>query len=63
MVGIEYSGRFTDAAVKIQAGKSVTFTGKDGAKCEAKLPVGADPAKVVFKQVKWLLFEHENIMV
>ena len=37
--------------MKIQEGKSVTFTGSGGAKFEAKLPEGAEPAKVVFKQV------------
>ena len=51
VVGVEYCGRFTDAAVQIQEGKSVAYTGEDGTRCEAKLPEGAQPSKVVFKQV------------
>ena len=48
---MEYCGRFVDAAMQIQEGKSVTFNGADGAKSEAKLPSGTDAAKVIFKQV------------
>ena len=48
---MEYCGRFTDAAVQIQEGKGVAYTGEDDARCEAKLPEGAQPNKVVFKQV------------
>lgn len=52
---MEYCGRFTDTAVQIQKGKSVAYTGGDGAKCEAKLPEGAQPNNVVFKQVSYNL--------
>ena len=48
---MEYCGRFTDAAVQIQAGKGVAYTSEDGARCEAKLPDGAIPTKIAFKQV------------
>ena len=48
---MEYSGRFVDAAVQIQDGRSVPYTGDDGSRCEAKLPQGAQPNKVDFKQV------------
>ena len=51
VVGVEYCGRFTDAAVQIQEGRSVAYTGEDGTKCEAKLPEGAQPNKIAFKQV------------
>ena len=54
VVGVEYCGRFTDAAVQIQEGRSVAYTGEDGAKCEAKLPEGAQPNNVIFKQVNSL---------
>ena len=50
---MEYCGCFTDAAVQIQEGKGVAYTstGEDGARCEAKLPEGAVPTKIAFKQV------------
>ena len=52
VVGVEYCGRFTDAALQIQEGRGVVYTGEGGARCEAKLPQGAQPNKVIFKQVQ-----------
>ena len=51
VVGVEYSGRFADAAVQIQEGRGVVYYGEDGTRCEARLPDHAQPNKVVFKQV------------
>lgn len=49
MVAVDYSGRFIDAAMAIQAGKRVEF----GEGQVARLPAddGIDPARVTFKQV------------
>ena len=46
---MEYSGRFIDAALAIQAGKGVEF----GKGQVARLPTGAglDATRVIFKQV------------
>ena len=49
MVGIDYSGRFLNAAMDIQSGKDVKFGGDK----VASFPDGenVDTTKVVFKQV------------
>ena len=57
VVGVEYSGRFTDAAVQIQEGRGVVYSGEDGTRCEARLPDHTQPNKVVFKQVHKLSWE------
>ena len=49
-MGVEYSGRFINAALAIQAGKGVEF----GEGQVARLPTdgGVDATRVVFKQVR-----------
>ena len=47
VVGIDFSGRFIDAAMKIQGGKVLQC----GSQQVAKLPSQTDPSRVHFKQV------------
>ena len=47
VVGIDFCGRFIDAAMKIQGGKVLQC----GSQQVAKLPSQADPSRVQFKQV------------
>ena len=52
VVGIDFCGRFIDAAIKIQEGKVLPY----GSQQVAKLPSEADPQRVQFKQV-WKQFD------
>ena len=47
VVGVDYCGRFIDAAMKIQGGKVVQY----GSQQVARLPSEAQPSRVQFKQV------------
>ena len=47
VVGVDFCGRFIDAAMKIQNGKVLQY----GSQQVAKLPSEADPSHVQFKQV------------
>ena len=47
VVGIDFCGRFIDAAMKIQEGKVLQF----GSQQVAKLPSETEPSRVHFKQV------------
>ncbi len=50
VVGVDYSGKFIDAAVKLQQGKSLVF---GSPKEVATVPIdnGVDVSRVTFKQV------------
>ena len=48
VVGVDFSGRFVDAAMEIQAGKVLQYGSK---KQVAKCPTEAEPSRVQFKQV------------
>jgi formylglycine-generating enzyme required for sulfatase activity/SAM-dependent methyltransferase len=50
VVGIDFCGRFIDAAMKIQGGKVLQC----GPQQVAKLPSQADPSRVQFKQLTWV---------
>jgi 5-histidylcysteine sulfoxide synthase len=50
VVGIDFCGRFIDAAMRIQEGKVIHY---DAHKV-AKLPSQSNPAKVKFKQLTWV---------
>ena len=47
MVGIDFCGRFLDAAVRLREGKVVQY----GSGEVAKLPSESEPSRVQFKQV------------
>ena len=47
VVGIDFCGRFIDAAMKIQGGKVLQC----GSQQVAKLPSQTDPSRIQFKQV------------
>ena len=48
VTGVDYSGRFLDAAIAIQHGKPVQY----GERKVAAIPEGTNSNKVLFKQVK-----------
>lgn len=48
VTGVDYSGRFLDAAIRIQSGECVKY----GEGKAAALPQGSESSKVVFKQVR-----------
>ena len=48
VVGVDFCGRFVDAAIKIQAGKVLHYGSKNQV---AKCPSEAEPSRVQFKQV------------
>jgi hypothetical protein len=50
VVAVDYSGRYIDAAMKIQSGKEIEFGGGE----VARLPdvEGVDASRVIFKQVR-----------
>ena len=48
VVGIDYCGRFIDAAMKIQRGKVLQY----GSQQVARLPSETRPSRVNFKQVQ-----------
>ena len=55
-MGVDYSGRFLDAAISLQStsgtrGQGVLYLGEDGQKKEAILPEGVNTNRAIFKQV------------
>ena len=59
VLGVDYSGRFLDAALQLSQGREVRYVSSSsssssggGTERVATLPAGVDASKVVFKQVK-----------
>ena len=53
-MGVDYSGRFLDAAISLQSGtrgQGVLYLGEDGQKKKAILPEGVNANRAMFKQV------------
>ena len=59
MVGIDFCGRFIDAAMKIQGGKVVQY----GSQQVARLPSQALPSRVQLKQVYILLYLVHHLLI
>ncbi|XP_041360130.1 ergothioneine biosynthesis protein 1-like isoform X1 [Gigantopelta aegis] len=54
VLGVEYSGRFVDTALKIQKKRSLSFVCDNGESREITLDDSCNPESIVFKQLTWI---------